>query len=520
MIVFTGGPVLTMTGGPPAEVLVVGEDGRIAAVGGTDLLDRYPGAEVIDRAGRTLCPGFVDAHHHLSIAALHPLWADLRGAGTPEEVGRRLAAVARRDPEATWVRGWGWSDLDHPFVPHRRELDALGLDRPVLVAHYSLHQGVVDSRGLAELGLGRTSPDPPGGEIGRDPDGEPNGLLTERAWGEAHARSLAPYDDPDRWADHIEARARSLLADGITAVHDAACSPAAEAAYARLASVGRLPVSVLAMPHPAALFGPPGGRLDGPPTGEGDERLRVGPLKLFADGGIAPALDVHLGGAPLRYGHLFEGLEDQVRATVERGFDVAVHAIGNAGLAVVLEVWRSRAGAGRRLRVEHACLAGPDQIRAMAELGVAAVVQPGFLHHLGGQVEEVHFDDAEWLPFGDLARAGVPLAASSDDPCTFHEPLRTSAHGATRRTAKGGVLDIGQALGYERWLEAYTAGAADAGGQGDERGRLAPGLRADLVVLDGPLDPESPPTVAETWVGGRRVFSAPPAGPQALDDRA
>jgi predicted amidohydrolase YtcJ len=188
---------------------------------------------------------------------------------------------------------------------------------------------------------------------------------------------------------------------------------------------------------------------------------------------------------------------------------VAVHAIGNAGLEAALGAFEATArrhpDGDHRFRVEHACLASADQLRRLAGLGGVAVVQPGFLHHLGGQVEGVHFDDAVWLPFGDMQRAGLTMAASSDCPCTFHEPLRTSAHGASRRTSSGAVLDPGQAVSFEDWLWAYTAGAALAGGQEHERGSIAPGLRADLVVLEGELDAHQPPVVAQTWVGGRQV---------------
>jgi predicted amidohydrolase YtcJ len=97
---------------------------------------------------------------------------------------------------------------------------------------------------------------------------------------------------------------------------------------------------------------------------------------------------------------------------------------------------------------------------------------------------------------------------TSDAPCTFHAPLRTAAHGASRRTGSGAVLDAGQAVPYEAWLRAYTAGAAYAGGQEAERGTLAPGLVADMVVLDGPLDPDRPPTVAQTWVAGELAYAA------------
>jgi hypothetical protein len=259
---------------------------------------------------------------------------------------------------------------------------------------------------------------------------------------------------------------------------------------------------------------PEASRLEGPATGEGDERVRVGPIKLFADGGVAPALDVHLGSHHIEAGIRFADLSDGVARAVERGFRVAVHAIGNAGVEAALDAFarvaRARPGADPRFRIEHASLVGPGQIRRMRELGVVGVVQPGFLHHMGQAVEKVRFADATWMAFGDMQRAGIPLAASSDDPCTFHEPLRTSAHGATRITGSGAVLDLEQSVDYLDWLRAYTAGAAFAGAQEGERGRLAAGLRADLVVLEGELDPRHPPRVAETWVGGRRVHAAGP----------
>lgn len=506
----------------PSPDVVVVEDGRIAAVGGRDLLEAFPAAARHDLGGRLLLPGFIDAHNHLSIAALHPLWADLSWVGSLEALRDALAGQAAREPEAEWIRGFGWNEASG-LVLDRRDLDALGFARPVIVAHYTLHQAVVCSRGLDALGIGREHADPPGGRIGREPSGEPSGLLVERAWSEAHARSVAAYHDPERWEDLFAARARALTRDGITAVHDAACSPAAEAVYRRLAASGRLPISVLAMPHAAALLAPlERSRLDGPPTGEGDEWLRVGAVKLFADGGAEPAIDVRMGGASIAMGIAFPGLEADVRTVTQRGFAVAVHAIGNVGLGLALDAYRwvrrESRDADLRLRVEHAMLASPGQMAEMAALGLIGVVQPGFVDHVGRAVDGVRFDGETWLPFADLERAGVLLAASSDDPCAFHEPLLTSARGTTRRCGSGSVVGAEQALAYGEWLRAYTAGAAYAGGQEYERGRIAPGLRADLVVLEGELDAERPPRVAETWVAGRRVHcdaTATPPGSSA-----
>jgi hypothetical protein len=127
---------------------------------------------------------------------------------------------------------------------------------------------------------------------------------------------------------------------------------------------------------------------------------------------------------------------------------------------------------------------------------------------MGGAVDGFQLDESHWMPFAELAEAGVVIAGSSDAPCAFHEPLLTAARGVTRITAKGNVLDASQSIPYDAWLRAYTVDAARAGGQESDRGRLKPGLQADLVVLEGELDPVSPPRVSETWVSGERVFAS------------
>ncbi|MDQ3943875.1 MAG: amidohydrolase [Actinomycetota bacterium] len=482
--------------------------GRVAAVGDRQILGRWPGCEVVDLGGRIVVPGFIDAHSHLCLAALHPRWADLSATTSVDDLGRALREQAAREPDADWVRGAGWERTgDWSEKLNRSDLDALGLDRPVIVTHFSLHMCVVCSRGLEVLGIGRHTPDPDGGVIDRDAGGEPTGLLVERAWSQAHAESLAAYQDPDQWEEHLLARMQVLLSEGVTCVHDAATPPAAEAVYRRLAATGRLPLSVLMMPHPAAILSrPDADRLEGPPTGDGDEWLRVGPIKLFADGGSHPAIDAQRHGQRFTGGIAFPGLATDAAAAAARGFRVAVHAMGNAGLAATLDAFEAVArtdDGDHRFRVEHATLASPGQLRRLGELGAVAVVQPGFVPLVGSRVSSLGFDDVTWMPFADLVSAGVPLAASSDHPCGEWQPLTTSRYGASRWTGHE-VLGPDQALGYGEWLRAWTAGSAYAGGQEDERGRLIPGARADLVILDGDLDPDHPPTVAETWVAGRR----------------
>jgi predicted amidohydrolase YtcJ len=495
-------------GTPRAEAVVV-HDGRIVAVGDAGVTDAWPDAVRVDLGGHTLAPGFIDAHNHLSVAALQPCWGDASAVDGPDALVDAVRAHAAAEPDAAWVRLHGWNEHGHGYTPTREDIDAAGVDRPVVVTHFSLHQCVVGSAALAALGIGRSTPDPPGGEIARAVDGEPSGLLVERAWSEAHARSLDAYADPDRWSEHVAARARVLLRDGITAVHDAACAPEAEALYASMARSGTLPVSVLAMPHPSAILrNDLGDRLDGPGTGDGDEVLRVGAVKLFADGGIAIALDTSVGGHPIRFGILMDDLTSCALAAAERGYRIAVHAIGNRGVEASLDAFTEiRHAVGdddHRFRLEHAGVTAPGQWARLAALSGVAVVQPGFVEHVGIQSEGVRFDDHHWLAFAGLAEAGVTLAGSSDDPCAPAAPLWGAALGASRTTSTGIRFEPDQAVSVDDWLEAYTAGAAYAGGQEDERGRLAPGLRADLVVLDLDADPMQ---VVETWVAGERVHA-------------
>ncbi len=508
--VFSGGPILTSdVRSGPATVIVV-RDGRIVAVGGGELVDRHPAAERVDLLGATLVPGFIDAHNHLSVAALYPRFGDASAVRTAEELHTVVRAHASANPDTDFLRLYGWDENHWGFDVDRDILDAALDDRPVVLAHYSLHQCVANSAALDRLGIGVMTRDPQAGEIGRGPDGRPNGLLIERAWSAAHARSLAAYADPDRWAEHIAARARQLLSDGVTAVHDAACSPEAEAVYASMATAGALPLSVLALPHPAALLrNEHDARLDGPATGDGDEWFRVGPMKLFADGGVAIALDTAIGGRRIRFGMLMDDLESCAVRASDRGFRIAVHAIGNLGVAHALDAFTTVARRAphddHRFRLEHAGVTGPAAWQRAAALGVIGVVQPGFVEHVGNQSHGVHFDDDHWLAFAGLSEAGVTLAGSSDDPCAPSAPLWCIDKGVGRTTSTGIAFEPEQSLPFSDWLYAYTMGAAIAGGQEHERGSITPGKRADLVALD--LTAADPRVVA-TWVGGERVWSA------------
>ncbi|MCE7883082.1 MAG: hypothetical protein DYH08_04330 [Actinobacteria bacterium ATB1] len=515
---FHGGRILSMDPQPEEPEVVVLRGDMIDSVGPAEMLEAHPEAARVDLGGRTLLPGFVDAHNHLSIASLLPAWLDLSQVSDQEVAVADLVEHASAHPEQAWVGAWGWNAFETGFALDARVLDRAGLARPVVVVDFSFHRAAVCSLGLERLGIARATEDPPGGTIERKADGNPTGVLVERAWTHACDAVFADQRTPERLAGAIVDRARILLSEGITCVHDAACPPEAEVAYARLASDGRLPLGVVTLPHPGGLLGRlDRARLDGSVTGEGDDMVRTGAIKLFADGGIAPAFKGTLGGTPVEFGMLMPGLAEDMRLCVSAGFDVAVHAFGNAGFELALEAWEEAGGpaAGRRLRIEHACLVSPAQARRAADLGVTAVVQPGFVAHVGALLGSLQFDGMDWMPFATMREVGVPIAASSDDPCALHEPRLTAAMGARRAgPGRAPLPPAGEAFSYEEWLCAYTRGAAAVGGQESIRGRIAPGMRADLVVLEGELDPNDPPIVSETWVGGRAVFrrSSPATG--------
>ena len=513
---FTGGRILTMDPGQNHAETVVIEGGRILDVGDAGIIGRYPGAVIVDLNGRTLLPGFIDSHNHLSsFGCFFPLWADLFGLTTKEAVLDRMRDHARKNPGNGWLVGFGWLDARSGGVDlARQDLDELGSDRPVLVIQATFHMSVANTPALETAGIGRSTPDPRCGAILRDADGMPTGVLIENA--QAPVFDLTMKTGTHEHADLIATRAKDLLSFGVTAVHDPGVTPAAAAAYRLLHDEGRLPVSVLMMPHGATLLdNRPDGWLDGPATGSGDESLRIGPVKVFADGAtpetVAYAMTIR--GRAITSGAYREDFADVLLDATRRGFRVCVHSFGNATTDAVLDAFEAVAGSApagfeMRPRLEHVTLISETQIRRLAAMGGCACIQPQFLVR-AGNFARAPVENARWLAYADLFRAGVRVAASSDDPGGFmdaRDPIKGSVMGSTMSNGDGNTVFPDQMLPFETWLGIYTAGGAYAGGQENERGMLKRGLVADLVILEGALDPRNPPVVDETWKDGRIAY--------------
>ena len=495
---------------PVAQALAV-KDGRIVEVGGTDeiLWLREGAYEVVDLEGRTVVPGFVDPHNHFSIGAYDTLWADCREAATVADVQRALREGAATAPDGEWVRAVGYDHARLGAHPTRHDLDEAVPDRPAIVMHFSHHQCVANSRALVAAGVARGTPDPPGGEIARDRSGEPTGLLFERAMSAVETASRAGAET--RFVEVARTASRRYLALGITAIEDAAVTPAMARRYADARAAGALGLHVgEVMVGSRGWFEPP-------------DDAAPGALKLFVDGGYRCAMRVVRDGLPRTSGFLFyerAELAARLLAAWRAGRRVVCHAIGNLGVETAVAALEDALGtmpeARTRVRLDHAIFVTRELLARLAALQIWVVAQPSFLWDARRVPPRDAAPDPVVLqrPFGSAARAGVRQAFSSDFPCGSNAPLLGIAAAVTRTSRGGDVLAPDEALTAAEALEAYTLGAARAAGVDGVCGSLESDKRADLLVLSG--DPLGcPPSdiagirVLETWVDGVRHRNPP-----------
>ncbi|MEQ8821470.1 MAG: amidohydrolase [Sumerlaeia bacterium] len=510
----------------PATALAI-RGGRIAVIGSVDhcRVALPPGAEEVDCGGRTILPGFNDAHVHTwKVGHLRTTMIDLRGCASLGNMSDRLAEFATGLAPGAWVqsRGWNEATLAEGRMPTRADLDRVLPDRPVFSIRTCAHIAVANSRALELAGITRDTVAPPGGHIEKDASGEPNGLLHETALGLVQ-RVMPPPTQADLEA-MIRAGQEHQLSVGITSATDPAVTPALMAAYRALDARGEL----LNRHNLLAIRRPDGGTETFPlPEEYGSDFLRIAGVKFFADGGLSgatAALSVDYRHAPTRGILRFE--DDELfalaRPAHEHGLRIGIHAIGDRAIEQVLALYE-RLGSGPRHRIEHFGLPNADHLHRAAALGAMAVSQPTFLRELAGNFRRYLPDG--WLgrayPLRAMVDAGITVALSSDAPVVRDDnPILSMQAAVTRRAAGGGeTLAPEQALTLEEALRGYTLGGAEASGDEANRGTLEPGKWADFVILDGdPFEVGAERlhevVVRETWVGGERRYRRPEATAQ------
>ncbi|MGI5231983.1 amidohydrolase [Actinoallomurus sp. CA-142502] len=538
-VVFAGGPVHTVDAARTRATAVAVRGERIVAVGHDEVRDLVgPDTEVVDLAGRLLVPGFQDAHVHPVGGGLELGRCDLSGAVTLEEYRRRIRAYADAHPDLPWITGGGWSLETFPGgTPTRTELDALVPDRPVHLANRDHHGAWVNTRALELAGITAATPDPVDGRIEREVGGGPSGMLQEGAM--RLVGDLVPAPTAE---EELEAllRAQALLHSyGITAWQDAivgANPVTADGAPAYLAAVrdGSLTARVVG----ALWWDRARGAEQISELVERRERLTGGRLratsvKIMQDGIAENHTAAMLGPYLTACGHASdnagisfvdpEALRAYVTALDAAGFQVHFHALGDRAVREALDAVeaarRANGWTDTRPHLAHLQVVHPDDVPRFRALGAAANLQPLWAVH-EPQMDELTIpflgaERAAWqYPFGDLLRAGATLVAGSDWPVSSPDPIQ-GMHVAVNRRLPGVAAPAflpGQRLDLGTALAAYTAGGAYANHL-DDTGTIAPGMLADLVVLDrdpfaGPPEEIAATRVLRTYVGGERVYAA------------
>ena len=519
-VCFGNGRIRTLDPSRPEASWCLVREGRIADLGdGTP--PAGPGIEPADLGGSVVLPAFTDAHIHLwKVGDLLEYTIDLRGFRSIRAIQERLAAFAMANPELPVIRARGFNEafLAEGRLPDRRDLDQAVADRPVYALRTCAHIAVVNSAGLATLGLRAGTVAPPGGEVRLDDRGQLTGVFTETALG-----LVAPLVSGITRAQYrvmILSAARALLRQGVTAVVDPAVGPDLMEAYRELDRDGALPIRVNAI----AIGIPDGAAVPLPlPEPWRSRDLLVDSVKFFADGGLSggtAALSRPYRGSKYRgVLRLSEAQFLEVAGDVHRaGFRVATHAIGDEAIELVLDGYAAFAQEspnGLRHRIEHLGLPSEPQKDRIRDLGVEIATQPIFLDELGRNFISALDDGfiADCYPVRSLLDRGIRTAFSSDAPVVANlNPLRCIQAAVTRKTADGRTIAAQEAVSVEEGLRAHITEAAAVAGWGGELGSLVPGKAADFVVLDRdpgqvPADALAGITVLATWRGGERVYA-------------
>lgn len=504
---------------PQPQAVALGQ-GRIQFVGGNDDVRHLagPDTESIDLNGRLVVPGFIDTHIHFYEWALKRQGVKLDDLSCLDELLVRVRQAAHSRLAGQWIMGQGWNETDwtEPRMPSREALDRAAPNHPVLLWRCDLHLAAANSAALKLAGIEADTPDPPEGRIERDTTGEPTGILRELAIN--LVRDAVAPPDAGRIMEAFEGATKALHRRGVTGIHDIRLMADQEGAgafqtFQKLDRDGRLQLR--------SWVTLPGHRLDeiigvGLRTGFGNERLRVGHVKFFSDGGmgartawmIDPYLDAERG-MPLME---MADLAREIRKADDAGLAVMVHAVGdraNRELITVfaaLESRRPSTGSPSPAiphRIEHVQMLRPEDADRLRNLNVALCVTPANMLLDMNLIDSALGEKGKWTyAFRQLMDTGAPVMFSSDCPVCDPNPLLGIHAAVTRQridgTPEGGWYPDSRVTVAEA-LKAYTMTPA-AVHHADDIGSIVPNKRADLAVLSRDIMAIPPSQLTEVRV--------------------
>ena len=489
-IILANANVITMDPARPKAELVAIRGNKIWLVGDNDQLGEARGAttRVIDCQGRTVVPGFNDAHCHIFafIRKLGGIDLSPPGVSSIADIKAAILKRARTIPAGHWITATDYNEfyLAEKRHPNRRDLDEAAPEHPVVLAHRSLHACVLNSRALEMAGITRETPEPPGAVIERELDtGEPSGLLFEMV-GYIRQQVLPPLSD-EELTEGMALANRRYLSMGVTSLQEASATNDYDRwqTLRRFKESGQLAVRVSMMFGFDAL---PQFQEAGLAAGSGDGQLRLGGVKILPNEAAA------------RLNPPQDELNRQALSTHRAGFQLAIHCIEPGTVAAAITALEYIAGkssmAGRRHRLEHVSECPPRLLERLKRLKAMVVTQPPFLYYSGERyIATIPPERRRWLyRIKSFLDSGLAVAGSSDSPVVPDNPLVGIYAAVTRRAESGQELLPQEAISAETALAMYTTSAACASFEEGIKGAIAPGKLADVVILsDDPL--KSPP---------------------------
>ena len=507
---------------PKASSLAI-SDGKFIAIGDNTACDSLigPDTEVLNLSGKTVLPGFIDAHIHvLNSGIRHVMAADCDLPNIPL-IQQALRDRIKETLPGGWIQGFKFDDTktqEKRFL-FKSDLDAVTTEYPIMVAHRAGHIYYLNSTALAAANFDDNTPDPPGGRLGRDPDtGGLNGVVYERAI-EPIRFGLIPPETPDIRQRGLITICKMLNQVGLTSVHDARVIQTEFDAYQNGLDNAELTLRVYALmyhPHFEAL------KNAGIKTGFGNEFLRIGGIKMIADGAIA-ARTAYISepyiGSDCDHGILAmtqEEIETNVINMHNAGFQVCIHANGDLTIDMVLDAYmkaqKLNPRTDTRHRIEHCSLVNPDILRKMRESNTIATPFCTYVYHHGEKMPFFGEERLKWMfaqkSFLDY---GIISTGATDYPPGPFEPLLGIQSCVTRTDSNGKTWGVEQQISVDEALKIYTLNGAYASFEENIKGSITEGKLADLVILSDDPRTVDPNTIKDipverTILGGNTVF--------------
>ena len=514
---------------PTAQAVAVLRD-RIVAVGSSAQVEawRGTGTQVIDAGGKLVLPGFNDAHVHFVSGGRQLDAVDLNDATSSEEFARRIAEQASKTAKDEWITGGDWDETkwSPAKLPTKELIDRVTPNNPVFVNRYDGHMSLANSIALRLAGITAATPDPPGGSIVRDENGNPTGALKDAAMD--YVFKVIPPLSHDQRMKAVQRALAHAASLGVTSVQDMNPEYADIAIYSELLDRGQLTARIYAAP----LIPQVDDQVKiGIRRAFGSSYLRIGALKAYADGSLGSATAYFFepfNDQPANRGllsdemHPISLMRGRMMKADEAGLQLCTHAIGDAGISAILDIYseieNKHGKADRRWRIEHAQHMAAKDFDRFAQLGVIASVQPYHAIDDGRWAEKRigHDRASRTYAFRTFLSHGVRLAFGTDWNVAPLNPMLTLYAATTRATLDGKNPDgwfPEQKLTLAEAVQAYTMGSAYAEFQENEKGSITPGKLADMVILSEDILRIDPRKIREvkvlrTIVGGKTVWNA------------